>query len=97
MKNGKLIFAFKKEKVKHLIFFFTLLLNSVALYSEAIVAYETGVVHTSNVQTNRIVKGKVSDINGNPIPGVAIMVAGSTRGVTTDLDGSYSIDVKPTD
>lgn len=43
------------------------------------------------------VKGMVLDDQGNPLPGVTIIVEGSTRGVITDIDGIYSIDVKPTD
>ena len=34
---------------------------------------------------------------GEPLPGVAIQVKGTPRGVTTDIDGSFSIDVKETD
>jgi len=41
--------------------------------------------------------GKVFDENGEPIPGADIGVQGSTRGVATDVDGSFAIDVKPTD
>lgn len=43
------------------------------------------------------ITGKVFDTTDNPLPGVAILVMGSTRGVTTDLDGSFSIEVKETD
>ena len=42
------------------------------------------------------ITGKVTDMDGNPIPGVNVMVGprGSTvvRGVATDFDGNYSID-----
>lgn len=43
------------------------------------------------------VKGKVVDEIGDPLAGVNIVVVGSTRGVSTDVDGTFSIDVKPTD
>ncbi len=46
---------------------------------------------------NITVKGTVSDEQGSPLPGVTITVVGSPRGVITDIDGIYSIDVKPTD
>jgi TonB-dependent SusC/RagA subfamily outer membrane receptor len=39
----------------------------------------------------------VTDELGEAVPGVSIVVKGSTRGVATDLDGSYKIDVKSTD
>ena len=39
------------------------------------------------------VSGTVSDSNGNPIPGVAVIVDGTTIGTTTDFDGNYTITV----
>ncbi|SFS69159.1 TonB-linked outer membrane protein, SusC/RagA family [Porphyromonadaceae bacterium NLAE-zl-C104] len=42
------------------------------------------------------VTGKVTDITGESLPGVTITVEGSTRGVITDHDGIYSINVAPT-
>ncbi len=50
-----------------------------------------------NVQQPKIVKGKVVDDTGTTLPGVSIVVVGSTRGVTTDNDGSFSINVAPAD
>ncbi|MGQ7869211.1 SusC/RagA family TonB-linked outer membrane protein [Sunxiuqinia sp. sy24] len=43
------------------------------------------------------VSGKITDASGAPLPGVTVMVVGSTRGVITDPDGNYEIMVKPTD
>ena len=37
------------------------------------------------------VKGKVTDIDGQPLPGVAVMVTGTTNGTMTDIDGTYSL------
>lgn len=48
-------------------------------------------------QDRRVVKGKVTDLFGESLPGVSITIEGSTRGVTTDIDGTFSIDVLPTD
>lgn len=42
-------------------------------------------------------RGKVLDDLGEPLPGAAILVAGSTRGVTTDLDGSFELEVNKSD
>ncbi|MDR0505928.1 MAG: TonB-dependent receptor [Dysgonamonadaceae bacterium] len=44
-----------------------------------------------------VVNGVVTDEKNESIPGASVTVKGSTRGVTTDLDGSYSISVKPED
>lgn len=46
------------------------------------------------VQAQITVKGTVSDANnGDPIPGVNITEKGTSKGVVSDFDGNYSIDV----
>ena len=42
---------------------------------------------------NRTVKGTVSDAQGEPIIGANVEIVGGTKGVITDLDGKYSIQV----
>lgn len=44
----------------------------------------------------RIVKGVVSDEYGT-IPGITVVVKGTSNGAVTDLDGSYSIACTPKD
>ena len=39
-------------------------------------------------------KGKVTDQTGQPVPGVAVMIQGTTTGTVTGADGSYSLSVK---
>ena len=41
----------------------------------------------------KTITGTVSDVNG-PTPGVNVVVKGSSRGVSTGFDGSYSIKAK---
>lgn len=44
------------------------------------------------------VSGKVSDKDGEVIPGATIVVKGTTQGTISDMDGNYSLqNVKPTD
>lgn len=38
-----------------------------------------------------LVKGRVTDENGEPIFGVSVLVMGTTTGITTSKDGTYSI------
>lgn len=38
------------------------------------------------------VKGKVSDSNGNSLPGVSVSLKGTSRGTTTDTEGNFSLD-----
>ena len=39
------------------------------------------------------VKGKVTDIDGQPLPGVAVMLKGTTLGVVTDVDGNFTMTI----
>lgn len=41
----------------------------------------------------RIITGKISDSNGNPLPGVNIVVKGTTIGLASGTDGKFSISV----
>ncbi|MDG5800758.1 TonB-dependent receptor [Marinilabiliaceae bacterium ANBcel2] len=43
------------------------------------------------------VAGVVTDSDGAPVPGVSVLEDGTTRGVVTDIDGNYSIDVSAPD
>lgn len=47
--------------------------------------------------TGKKVTGKVLDEFGEPIPSASILVEGRSRGVITDLDGTFVIEVSPTD
>ena len=42
----------------------------------------------------KTVKGTVSDASGLPLPMANINVQGETNGVTTDMDGNFSIQVE---
>lgn len=50
------------------------------------------VVHVSFAQ-DKTITGTVSDQDGLPLPGVNIVVKGTTSGTQTDFDGNYSIKV----
>ncbi|MGC9341128.1 MAG: SusC/RagA family TonB-linked outer membrane protein, partial [Bacteroidales bacterium] len=42
------------------------------------------------------VSGKVTDSNNQPLPGVTVIVAGTTTGTVTDADGNFSLAIPPT-
>ncbi|MFW0736431.1 SusC/RagA family TonB-linked outer membrane protein [Flavobacterium sp.] len=48
---------------------------------------------TSLLAFQKMVKGKVVDDKGIPIPGVNVIIKGSKTGVQTDIDGSFAIEV----
>ncbi len=43
------------------------------------------------------VSGVVKDETNQPMPGATVVVKGTPRGVTTDVDGTFTLSVKPTD
>ena len=40
------------------------------------------------------VSGRVTDESGNPLPGVNILIKGTTLGTTTDFNGTYALEVE---
>ena len=49
------------------------------------------------VQQKRSVTGKVTDINNLPLPGVTVVVKGTTRGTAIDSNGEFELDEIPED
>lgn len=54
---------------------------------------EVKIVQTVDVSLIEI-KGKVTDKNGYPLPGATVLENGTLNGVTTDVNGNFSIKVK---
>ncbi len=50
-------------------------------------------VTTSSFAQNRVVSGTVSGEDGSALPGVSVLLKGTTKGTTTMADGKYSLDV----
>jgi TonB-dependent starch-binding outer membrane protein SusC len=48
------------------------------------------------VQQQRTITGTVTDNTGELLPGVSVVVRGTTIGTVTDVDGKYSLTVPPT-
>ena len=49
------------------------------------------------VQEQKKVTGTVADEKGDPLPGATVTIQGTTRGVITDPNGYFTIDVNSTD
>ncbi|WP_292267550.1 SusC/RagA family TonB-linked outer membrane protein [Butyricimonas sp.] len=68
----------------------------------------TGLIYAINGQTivirreetkaeqTKVVTGKVSDMNGSPLPGVTILIKGLTVGTVSDVNGNYKLGVPTT-
>src|SRR4030042_4969007 len=48
-----------------------------------------------SLTAQKVVTGKVTDEDLNPLAGVAIQVKGTTIGTLTDADGTFSLSVPP--
>jgi TonB-linked SusC/RagA family outer membrane protein len=50
-------------------------------------------VFSSYIFAQGNVTGSVVDTDGNPLPGVTVIIEGTTQGTSSDFDGNYSISV----
>ena len=50
-----------------------------------------GCMLSAHAQEKVTVTGTVTDAAGDPVPGVAVIIKGTTSGTVTSLDGKYSI------
>jgi TonB-linked SusC/RagA family outer membrane protein len=46
-------------------------------------------------QQKKPISGKVTDTSGNSLPGVSVVVRGTTNGTITDVNGNYSLSYNP--
>lgn len=63
-----------------------------AIFTASFTVYAQDVKDVSAAQ--RTVTGKVVDQDGNPVIGAMVVLAGTTNGAVTDLDGRYSLTIK---
>ncbi|MBN2743502.1 MAG: TonB-dependent receptor [Marinilabiliaceae bacterium] len=50
-------------------------------------------VHIGIIAQQKTISGVVKDNSNDPIPGVSILIKGTTNGTITDIDGKYSLTV----
>ncbi len=51
----------------------------------------------AQIHAQRSVSGKVTDDTGETLPGVNVVIKGSTTGATTDIDGNYRLQINDGD
>ncbi|MCG6190329.1 TonB-dependent receptor [Maribellus maritimus] len=62
-----------------------------------VISKQSTEVSTDGEQLSERVTGKVTDNNGQPLPGVTVLVKGTTNGTVTDADGQYILSNVPED
>ena len=50
-----------------------------------------------SAQQQKSISGKVTDTSGVPLPGVTVILKGTTQGIITDADGNYTLSNVPSD
>lgn len=56
-----------------------------------VIRKKTPVVIEEVKQEKKTIKGTVTDIDGNTLPGVSVVIKGTTNGAATDINGKYTI------
>ena len=49
-------------------------------------------MYSSGYAQGKVVKGKVTDGSGLPLPGANVIIKGTQKGASTDFDGNYTIN-----
>jgi TonB-linked SusC/RagA family outer membrane protein len=86
----KLVYALSGSEMKWMR---TLLLTGFMIMMSALTVIGAATSTSLNMQQKRVT-GKVTDATtGEALPGVTVVIKGTTTGVASDLDGSYTLDV----
>lgn len=106
------IIARPKEPVKRLFWYWNYLVMFFMFFSKTNTVKAQGGIRTvtelspvkpvddnigEGIITSWVVKGKVTDIDGNPVPFATIKIRGNRAGFSADAGGAYSIRVKTAD
>ena len=65
------------------------------VYDRQIILTPSDITSLSEAMQQLKISGTVVDKNGSPMPGVNVVVTGTTHGAITDIAGKYSIEVPP--
>jgi TonB-linked SusC/RagA family outer membrane protein len=59
--------------------------------------FTPAIINESEQKLGPQVKGRVLDENGSGLPGLSILIKGTTRGTSTDINGSFQLEVPTTE
>ena len=77
-----------------------LLLSWQPSHSQILAMVQAKQTETKNESEQKLgpqVKGRVLDENGSGLPGLSILIKGTTRGTSTDINGSFQLEVPTTE
>ncbi|WP_083578188.1 SusC/RagA family TonB-linked outer membrane protein [Tangfeifania diversioriginum] len=97
MKKISLFCFLKQAKQLNFVAVFCAGLIVMLFFSTNLFAYPGISESISEAGQQTEISGKVLDTEGLPLPGATITVLGTSRGVITDNDGTYSINAAPSD
>ena len=60
-----------------------------AIFKNLLVSLALLMIGAASAYAQPTLKGKVTDASGQPLPGVAVMVSGTSNGTMTDENGNY--------
>ncbi|WP_300976982.1 SusC/RagA family TonB-linked outer membrane protein, partial [Flavobacterium sp.] len=95
--NNEVLSSVLTRILKPLKINYTEVSNQIILQKEGIAKKGNNEELFSNLNQNalaEIIKGRVVDEKGEPLPGVTILVKGTSKGTTTDFEGNYSISAE---
>ena len=81
----RVFFRLKNKTLVSVIFLF---FNFISFAGSAI---KSDTEYENDIVDQQEISGTVTDPNGVPLPGVTVMVVGTSNGTTTDFDGAYTI------
>jgi TonB-dependent starch-binding outer membrane protein SusC len=58
-----------------------------------VLAHSEVPVNLPSVQQRNTVSGKVTSTSGEPLPGVTVLIPGTTTGTITDFNGNYTLEI----
>lgn len=79
------------RKASLLMMLCTFLFSARSYAVKALVDYNKNEWENSAIQ--KVISGRVTNVQGAPIPGVTVMIKGTTKGTSTDSDGKYKLTV----
>ena len=102
--NKKINVQFKSERVENILnelfegeeIEYSITSNNLILIKSRRNPVHRNVINNKGIQQKSI-SGKVTDSSGLPLPGVTVVVKGTTQGTITDADGKYALANIPED